>query len=80
MKRSATLLLIAAFAFTGTAKSQSKLSQKLLQPPASIVVNGNLKNRGDSLRYHNDDKNINYTLSNDVENLYAAIRISDRLE
>ncbi len=80
MKRSAPLLLIAAFAFAGTAKSQSKLSQKLLPPPARLVVNGNLSDWGDSLRYYNGEKNINYTLSNDKENLYAAIRISDRLE
>lgn len=62
------------------ADAQTKQSGKLLAPPLNIVVDGNLADWGDSLLYHNDEKNLSYTLSNDKENLYAVIRISDRLE
>ncbi|MDB5287320.1 MAG: hypothetical protein JWR05_2269 [Mucilaginibacter sp.] len=49
-------------------------------PPANVVIDGNLSEWGDSLRYLNEEKKIPYTLANDQENLYVAIRINDRLE
>ncbi|MES2265529.1 MAG: hypothetical protein V4520_02135 [Bacteroidota bacterium] len=79
MKRSSSLLLILATTLA-TAIAQPKKIQKLSPPPANLTIDGNLSDWGDSLRYHNNDKNLNYTLSNDRENLYAVIRITDRLE
>ena len=49
-------------------------------PPANLVIDGNLNEWGDSLRYLNDEKKIPYTLANDQENLYVALRINDRME
>ncbi len=80
MKRSILLLPAITLALSATVNAQSKQNQSLLPPPANLVIDGNLTDWGDSLRYHNDEKNIKYTLANDKENLYAAIRISDRLE
>jgi hypothetical protein len=79
MKRSIVLLPV-ILALSTTVNAQSKQNQNLLLPPANLVIDGSLSDWGDSLRYHNQEKNIKYTLANDKENLYAAIRISDRLE
>lgn len=45
-----------------------------------MVIDGNLNDWGDSLRYHNEEKKLNYTLANDGDNLYAVIRVNDRSE
>jgi len=58
----------------------SKTGVATLQvPPANLVIDGNAKEWGDSLRYYNAEKKINYSLANDQENLYMAIKITDRL-
>jgi uncharacterized membrane protein YgcG len=58
---------------------QSKTVQnKLKPPPANITIDGDLKDWGDSLRYYNQDKQLNYSLANDQDNIYMAIRIGDR--
>jgi hypothetical protein len=53
---------------------------QLLPPPPDIVIDGNIKEWGDSLRYYNQEKQLNYSLANDHKNLYVAIRINDRSE
>lgn len=53
---------------------------KLQPPPPNITIDGDVKEWGDSLRYYNKDKQLNYSLANDQENLYMAIRINDRSE
>ena len=69
-------LFISAIAF-----AQDKTAANRLQPPPSnIVIDGGLKDWGDSLRYYNKDKQLNYALANDQDNLYMAIRINDRSE
>ena len=72
-----TLQLVIVSACDAQNKSETN---KLLPPPANITVDGDIKEWGDSLRYYNHEKQINYDLSNDQENLYMAIRIIDRSE
>ena len=61
--------------------AQDKSAQNKLQPPPSnIVIDGDAKEWGDSLRYYNKEKQLNYSLANDQDNLYMAIRINDRSE
>ncbi|WP_431199238.1 hypothetical protein ACRQ5D_06040 [Mucilaginibacter sp. P25] len=61
--------------------SSAQSTQNSLQgPPANINIDGDLKEWGDSLRYYNEEKKLNYALANDKDYLYAAIRISDRLD
>ncbi|MGZ3812881.1 MAG: hypothetical protein ACXVJN_14125 [Mucilaginibacter sp.] len=61
--------------------AQSKPTPNILQqPPSNVVIDGDLKEWGDSLRYYNQDNKINYSLANDKENLYMAIRINDYTE
>src|ERR1700712_1677740 len=62
--------------FTGLCQAQTKL----LPPPAGIAIDGDIKEWGDSLSYYNKEKQLNYGIANDAENLYVAIRIKDRSE
>jgi hypothetical protein len=64
-----------------TTLAQDKTAANKLQPPpANITIDGDLKDWGDSLRYYNQEKQLNYALANDQENLYMAIRVNDRSE
>lgn len=65
---------------TTTFAQDKTVANKLQPPPSNIIVDGNLKEWGDSLRYYNQDKQLNYALANDQDNLYMAIRINDRSE
>lgn len=56
------------------------VQNKLHPPPPNIIIDGDLKDWGDSLRYYNQDKQLNYSLANDQDNLYFAIRVNDRSE
>jgi len=61
--------------------AQNKPAQNQLQPPPSnITIDGDVKEWGDSLRYYNKEKQLNYSLANDQDNLYMAIRVNDRSE
>ena len=65
----------------GTVHAQKKNDKNFLEaPPANISIDGTLKDWGDSLRYYNEEKKLNYSLANDKENIYMAIRVNDRTE
>ena len=53
---------------------------KLQPPPPAIAIDGDAKEWGDSLRYYNQEKQLNYAIANDQDNLYVALRINDRSE
>ena len=65
---------------TNTFAQDKAVANKLQPPPPDLVIDGDLKDWGDSLRYYNQDKQLNYALANDQDNLYMAIRINDRSE
>jgi hypothetical protein len=79
MKTPVRYFFLAAFALPLTVCAQSK-NDKLQLPPAAVVVDGKLGEWGDSLRYINEEKKIPYTIANDKDNIYLALRISDRTE
>jgi len=59
-------------------RAQDRSAQNTLKlPPPGITIDGDVKDWGDSLRYLNADKHITYSLANDKDNLYMAIRIND---
>src|SRR5438445_13386633 len=61
--------------------AQNKSAQNQLQPPPpNIAIDGDIKEWGDSLLYYNKEKQLNYSLANDQDNLYMAIRVNDRSE
>lgn len=59
-------------------KAQTILS--LTAPPQNISVDGSSKDWGDSLRYYNAEKHINYSFANTKDTLYMAVRVIDRSE
>jgi uncharacterized membrane protein YgcG len=68
-------------AIAGSCYAQNKPAQDKLQaPPPNIAIDGDIKEWGDSLRYYNQEKQLNYSLANDQDNLYMAIRVNDRSE
>lgn len=60
-----------------TAQSKTNVLQP---PPANVKTDGDISEWGDSLRYYNAEKKLNYALANDKENLYMAIRVNDHSE
>jgi hypothetical protein len=76
----AFVLALAAQLLTAHHSSAQSTKNSLQAPPANINVDGDLKEWGDSLRYYNEEKRLNYALANDKDYLYAAIRVSDRLD
>jgi YD repeat-containing protein len=52
----------------------------LSAPPAKIAIDGDAKEWGDSLRYYNKEKHLNYSLANTNDTLYMAIRFNDRVD
>jgi uncharacterized membrane protein YgcG len=83
MKAPLTLLFfICAIQLTisGLCSAQTKTIQTLQPPPANITIDGDTKEWGDSLRYYNAEKMINYALANNKDTLYMAIRVNDRTE
>jgi uncharacterized membrane protein YgcG len=72
-------ICILQFAIISLCHAQNKNVQNKLQPPpANITIDGDPKEWGDSLPYYNKDKQLNYALANDQDNIYMAIRVNDR--
>ncbi|WP_419802462.1 hypothetical protein [Mucilaginibacter sp.] len=79
MKTASVLWLMAGcFGSVFTAGAQSKSIKNLKKSNQNIVVDGQLKDWGDSLDYYNPGKKLHYGLAENQENLYFAIRIEDR--
>ena len=75
------IAIFQSFTIGACSAQASKNNAGTLQaPPANLVIDGNASEWGDSLRYYNAEKKINYSLANDKDNLYMAIRITDRLD
>ena len=53
---------------------------KLQAPPKNVIIDGDIKEWGDSLRYYNTAKHLNFALANSKDTLYMAIRTNDRSE
>jgi uncharacterized membrane protein YgcG len=60
--------------------AQTKQAPTLQPPPANIRIDGDIKEWGDSLRYYNAEKMINFSVANNKDTLYLAIRVNDRSE
>jgi hypothetical protein len=78
-KLSLSVSLLFSIAASSFAQSEQH-STNMSSAPGKITIDGNLNDWGDSLRYYNPEKKLNYTLANDQQNLYLAIRFNDRTE
>jgi len=57
-----------------------KPDEHLFKPTGTVTIDGNLKDWGDSLRYYNEEKRLYYTVANDGQYLYLAMRFNDHSE
>lgn len=80
MKRHIPLFAAIFMAFTRSFACAQEQEARLQQPPAHIVIDGDLNDWGDSLRYYNADKKIKFSLANSRDTLYMAVRINDYAE
>lgn len=77
---SPALILLTGFTHAITGAHAQSHNNNLHRPPTAIAIDGNLKDWGDSLYYYNEEKKLYYTLANDAQNIYVAIRLNDRSE
>jgi uncharacterized membrane protein YgcG len=65
---------------TGISKAQSGPQLTLKAPPAKIVIDGEIKEWGDSLIYYSPEERLNYMIANSKDTLYLAVKIYDNTE
>ena len=81
MKTNITAFLAAlSFFFSINSGLAQDKSGTLLPPPAKISIDGDIKEWGDSLRYYDAEKHLNYAIANTKDTLYFAIRFNDRVD
>ena len=71
-----TLQLIA----TLVCQAQTSPNLNLKTPPKNVIVDGNIKEWGDSLSYYSPEERINYMIANNKDTLYLAVKIYDKTE
>jgi hypothetical protein len=74
-----TAVALCSMALTTNAQSP-KANEHLFKPAGAVTIDGNLKDWGDSLRYYNEEKKLYYTVANDGQYLYLAMRFNDHSE
>jgi len=79
-KTFAGLLALGLIGALATLASAQDKTGTLLPPPPRIAVDGDIKEWGDSLRYYNTEKHLNYAIANTKDTLYFAIRFNDRVD
>ncbi len=81
MKKYFPCLAIAISLVTSVTISHAQSSKDpiitLQAPPQKIVIDGDIKEWGDSLSYYNAEKALNFSLANTSDTLYMAVRITD---
>src|SRR5471030_2113106 len=76
-----TALVIVVFAGTGYASQAQKLKavqENNMRAPSNIRIDGKLTEWDDTFKAYNNTTDIFYTISNDDENLYFAIKAGNR--
>jgi hypothetical protein len=76
----AAIMQLCAISASYAQSAKSVTIPSLQAPPVSVMVDGDIKDWGDSLRYYDKENKIGYTLANDKENLYIVVMIKDRVQ
>jgi len=84
MKKSSVVFiagLVLPFIITTACKAQAPMPQYHLKAaPVNIVIDGSIKEWGDSLSYYSPEERLNYAITNSKDTLYLAVKIYDRSE
>lgn len=73
-----TVILSSIFAIAAQAQDMPLLNSK--PAPAHIVIDGQIKEWGDSLTYYSPAERLNYSIANTKDTLYIAVKVYDRSE
>lgn len=75
------VLFVLQFVLTAVCKGQATMPQYHLKPaPKNIIVDGSIKEWGDSLSYYSPEERLHYAITNNKDTLYLAVKIYDRSE
>jgi uncharacterized membrane protein YgcG len=74
------IIAIIQLSSVSLSNAQSTTTATLQAPPKNIIVDGSIKEWGDSLHYFNAERQINYDLANSKDTLYMAVRVNDKSE
>lgn len=80
MKAYIPCIAFSLFIQATTLRLHAQTIPTLQAPPADVKIDGSVKDWGDSLRYYNVEKRINYAVANSKDTLYMGIRVNDRSE
>jgi uncharacterized membrane protein YgcG len=76
---SVIILMVVAFILLAIMDTRAQGNKPAMQKaPASVNVDGHIKEWGDSLAFYNDKTRLNYTIANNDTDLYVVIFSSDR--
>ncbi len=74
-----SIILITIIPFIANAQKLPGVQEKSLHAPATVKIDGNLKEWGDDFQAYNKATGIYYTMANDEKNLYFIMRSSDQV-
>src|SRR5690606_37597085 len=77
MKVKLPFILVFAFLSLNSIAQQKTIESVWLD---SIQIDGNLRDWKDTLSYYFEDQGLKYSISNDANNLYIAIQVSDIIQ
>jgi YD repeat-containing protein len=81
MKKNLSLFIVSLLMMASVCKAQAPMPQYHLKAaPVNIVIDGSVKEWGDSLSYYSPEERVNYAISNSKDTLYLAVKIYDRSE
>lgn len=66
--------------FATAAQAQDMPLRNSQTAPAHIIIDGQISEWGDSLRYYSPAERLNYSVANTKDTLYVAIKVYDRSE
>jgi len=80
MKYISTPITLFILLISSICSAQSGPQLTLKAPPAKIVIDGDIREWGDSLTYYSSEERLNYMIANSKDTLYLAVKIYDNTE
>ncbi len=77
MRKLLTFLLVLTAFFSAYPQKLPKVQTASVRAPANIKIDGKIIEWGDKFQAYNTATDVYYTLSNDDENLYLALRVKE---
>src|ERR1700744_4813022 len=72
--------LVCLFVMATSVKAQDLPLVNAKPVPAHIIIDGQVKEWGDSLSFYSPAERLNYSIANSRDTLYVAVKVYDRSE